>query len=237
MKADCFYQILFAISIGCTSAIADSDIRIVKAEFNRCSAVIDRFERSLKQYEDDVDALKRNTEQLWSTFKDSFSREIVSFENRREYFRNRFVRVQEQADKIRDDLKDVSGYKCPSCVSSNINLYCRTGETLQNDITEYLSKVSDLHKRIILKNKSSTGLPKTSADKVIYSQRRITADSVFQLVQPCDDPVAVTLRTQVVVNLKRADSLYKNTNTPSALIVLDIAESLLQKTLQRCNKK
>jgi hypothetical protein len=237
MKTYRFYRILFAIAVGSASAFADSDIRIVKAEFNRCSAVIDRFERSLMRYEDAVNALERITGQLSSAHKDIFSSEILSFENRREYFNNRFERLLGQADKIRDDLKNVSGPTCSSCISSNISMFCRTGETLQNEITEYLSNVSDLHNRIILKNKSSTVPPAPSIDNAVYSQRRITADSLLHIVQSCDDPAAVTLRTQVAVNLKHADSLYGHNNKPSALTVLEIAESLLHKTLQRCNEK
>jgi hypothetical protein len=237
MTTDFYLLIPLFIATIITAPAADSDTRSVEAEFDRCSAVIERFERSLRRYEDAVDAIKRNAAHLPPTEKDNITREAASLENRLEYFRNRFERANGQADKIRGDLKNVSGPTCPSCVVSSVNLYCRNGETMQSDIEEYLSKAADLQNRINAGQSTATGAPDSVGGGAAFFRQRAGADTLLKKVQPCDNPAAITLRTQGAVNLQRADSLYGQNNPAAAGKTLDIAVSLLQKALERCEDK
>lgn len=237
MKVKFLLCILIVITAFSTIASADSNTRSVQSEFDRCTAVIERFERSLRRFEDAVNVLKRDPTQLPVTGKDLITREIASLENRYEYFCNRFERVRGQADKIRGDLKNLSGPICPSCVLTSVNLYCRTGETIQNDIDEYLLKAAELKNRIGIQQKLPIQTENISKGTVSFTRRRTSADSLCTIAQSCNNPAAATLYRQGVLNLQRADSLYKNNKETPAFTVLNIAVSLLQKALHRCNNK
>jgi hypothetical protein len=200
----------------------------VQAEFDRCGAIMDRFERALRRYEDVVGALKRTTATLRE--KDgSFSREAAVLENRLEYFRNRFERARGQADKIRGDLKAVSGPTCPSCIESSVTMYCRNAETMQNDIDEYLQKATDLQGQI------GTS-PSASGEKPPFMVHRGTVDSSYRSIAGCDDRAATTLRDQAALTIARADSLHSRNNDADALKALDIAASLIEKAVARCER-
>lgn len=125
--------------------MAQSETRAVQADFNRCSAVLERTERALRHFENAVERLKQSAD---AARREAWMREAAALENRTGYFRNRYERALGQAGKIRDDLKNVSGPVCPSCISSSVNLYCRSGETLLSGIEEYLNKAADLETRM-----------------------------------------------------------------------------------------
>jgi seryl-tRNA synthetase len=212
------------------SALAESDTRTVQAEFDRCTAVMERVERSLRRYEDAIGTIKRTPTSTSSGRSESLSQEIASLENRLEYFRNRFERARGQADKIRDDLKNISGPTCPSCVESSVNLFCRSGENLQTDLDEYLGKVSDLRARMGLKDEKTI----TRAAKG-FKDHRVSADSLYRaLSDACSDKAATTLLEQARLNLNKADSLHKIGDSDATLTSLGIAQSLLDKAVKRC---
>ncbi len=229
MKADKCCMTLALVAVILDYAFADSDTKTVQSEFDRCSALMERFERSLRRYENVVDAIKQSAE-IPRDKDGAVLREAALLENRLEYFRNRFERARGQADKIRSDLKNVRGPTCPSCVESGVNMYCRNAETISNDIEEYLQKAADLQSRISAA--SVAGGKETS-----FMRRRSAADSSYRAVTVCDDRGAETLRNQAALALARADSLYSIKDTVSALKALDIAVSLCEKASLRCVKK
>ncbi len=212
-------------------ARADSDTRTVQAQFQRCAQAMERVERSLRRYEDEIRRLKRAGDNLAGEKRETFRKEIAALENRLEYFRNRYERATGQADKIRDDLKSVSGPTCPSCVESSVKLYCRNAENLQTDIDEYLAKAGDLRSRMGMRGAA----PGESGD---FTGRYAQLDSAYQTLTAeetaCKDKAAATLLQQAGINLARADSLHAAGDETRAGKSLDIAGSLLEKAGQRC---
>ncbi len=212
------------------------DTRTVQADFDRCAQVIERVERSIRRYEDELAALRRNASRIASDQRETVTQDLQTLENRLEYFRNRLERSRGQADKIRDDLKNVSGPACPSCVESSVNLYCRSGETLRTDVDEYLGKAADLRGRIGMSAGSSANDGATG-----FEARRAAADSLYRSVnedsKTCADKAAATLLKQARINLTRSDSLHAAGDTEGADKTLGIARSLLDKAAQRCGEE
>ena len=212
------------------SVYAQSDVRIVQSEFDRCLSVMERIERSLKRYETSLHSLKRTVTKIKTADKDNISDKVSAHENRFEYFRNRYERIRGQADKLHDDLKS-SGPVCPSCIESSVNLFCRSNETLQNDLDDYLVKLSELQ--------SITGLGNDSKSKENSFKHRLgyikeLCKKLNKKIESCNDNAVNTLWEQARINLKRADSLYSSNETGSAVRALEISESLLQKIQLRC---
>jgi len=216
-----------------SQSFAGADVRNVQAEFNRCGASMERAERSLKRYEDAVLGLKRAVSGKAFPADKSLPLEIEALENRLEYFRNRFERGRGQADKIRDDLKNLSGPVCPSCIESSVNLYCRSAEALQGDIGDCLTKAEDLRMRMGLKE------DKPAQDEAEdFEHKWAVADSLYRVLRSsgdaCADKAAATLMEQALVNFRMADSLHRTGNAAAASQAIDIAQSLLEKASKRC---
>ncbi len=150
-----------------------SDTRTVQAEFDRCTATMERVERSLRRFDDALERMKQNIGNHVPGKREEWSGEMTALENRIEYFRNRFERVRGQADKIRDDLKNLTGPACQSCVSSGVELYCRNSESLLTDLEEYLNKASDLEARMQGRSFSASG-------RGSGEQRNIQARKILQ---------------------------------------------------------
>jgi hypothetical protein len=236
MKIMAFVVFLSAlVALSAAQLFAEGNTRIVQAEFDRCSAMTERVERSLRRYEDAVNGLKRAPAQTSSDQSESMARDIAALENRLEYFRNRFERSQGQADKIRDDLKNVSGPTCPSCIESSVNLYCRSGESLQTDIDEYCAKAADLQAKTGPQNAGGSRGPDSGND---FAARRADVGSAYDAVRvkvdACADHAAATLAGQAHITLVRADSLRTAGDTDAAEKALGIAASLLEKSVKRC---
>jgi len=224
--------IAFALIICATfPAAADSDTRTVQARFDRCASAMERVERSLRRFEDEIRLLKRAGNSLDGQWRETFQQETAAFENRLEYFRNRYERATGQADKIRDDLKNVSGPTCPSCVESSVKLYCRNAESLQTGIDEYLAKAGDLRSRVGMRAAGGRG---------DFSGKYAALDSAYQALsaaEACTAKAAVTLLEQARVNLVRADSLHAAGDDARVGASLDVAGTLLEKVGQRCTEK
>lgn len=215
-----------------STALADSDTRTVQARFDRCASAMERVERSLRRFEDEIRLLKRAGNSLDGQWRETFQQETAAFENRLEYFRNRYERATGQADKIRDDLKNVSGPTCPSCVESSVKLYCRNAESLQTGIDEYLAKAGDLRSRV--------GMRATAGGRGDFSGKYAALDSAYQALsaaEACTAKAAVTLLEQARVNLVRADSLHAAGDDARVGASLDVAGTLLEKVGQRCTEK
>ena len=196
-------MIVVSFSTSFTSYAADT--RTVQAEFDRCRSVMERVERSIKRYEDELSVLKRGVSGTSSNLNETISQELLPLENRLEYFRNRFERSRAQADKIHDELKNVNGPTCPSCVESSVNLYCRSGETLQTNLDEFLGKTEALRNRTASKSSDLFDVNES------FEARRVVADSLYHLFSrakdTCTDKAVTTLLEQARINLAKADSL------------------------------
>lgn len=208
------------------SVFAQSDVRIVQSEFDRCLSVMERIERSLKRYETCLHSLKRTVADIKTA--NNVSDKVSAHENRLEYFRNRYERIRGQADKLHDDLK---GSEAVCRIELSVNLFCRSNETLQNDLDDYLVKLSELQ--------SITGMGKDNETKENGFEHRRSylkelCKTLNEKIGSCNDKAVNTLWEQAQINLNRADSLYRSNETGSAVRALDISESLLQKIQIRC---
>lgn len=216
------------------SAAADSDTRTVQAQFDRCASAMERVERSLRRYEDEIRSLKYTGNNLAAEKRETFQKDVAALENRLEYLRNRYERATGQADRIRDDLKNVSGPTCPSCVESSVKLYCRNAEGLQTDIDEYLAKAGDLRSRADMQKEAP-------GQSNAFTGRYAALDSAYQALADentaCSDKAAAALLQQAGVNLARADSLHAAGDETQAVKSLDIAGTLLEKAGKRCAEK
>lgn len=209
---------------------AQSDVRIVQSEFDRCLSVMERIERALKRYETSLHSLKRAISDIKTADKDNVSDKVSTHENRLEYFRNRFERIRGQADKLHDDLKN-SGPVCPSCIESSVNLFCRSNEMLQNDLDDYLVKLNELQSLIGVGKDNQT---KENCFEHRFGYLKELRKNLNKKIETCNDKAVNTLWEQAQINLNRADSLYSLNETGSAAKALDISESLLQKIQLRC---
>jgi hypothetical protein len=208
-----------------------------QADFERCAGLMDRAQRTLRTYEQGVDRLKKLAGRLIPENSVQEKDGIEALESRVDYFRNRMERAAGLADKIRDDLKNVSGPTCPSCIVSSVNLYCRSAESLQEDIDEYLRKLSDLETMLGRHAAENYSDNKGAA----YLQEKRNLDSVVAAVRKtgdtCNNRAGRTLWNQALINIARADSLYAAGNSAEARHSLSIGRVLLEKSAVKCTDR
>ena len=236
-----FYILIYSFTIF-SLLFAVSDTQTVSKEFERCFTVMESNGRALKRLEELINNLNQSIQKrsISSFEKQSAIKEISVLENKLEYFRKRFERSNGQADKIRGDLKNISGPVCPSCIESSVNLFCRTQENLQTDIEEYIIKAVEVGANLGLKdNKNYKDKQNELKDK--YKKQLVSIDSLLRIYQhgfdTCSDHGAKTLISQVKINITRAESLYVCNNIESSLQSLNIAYSLIEKAIKRCCQK
>lgn len=234
MKNRVFCAIVLLLLVTSAFVTAATDTREVTMEFDRCNTIMERIERLLRRYADAVELLNRNIANHSIASNETISQEAAVLENRLENFRNRYERARGHEDKIRSDLQGISGPTCPSCTESGVKIYCRHGETMLNDIDEYLDKATDLQGKIASESNNPTD--PTTKHKT-FKQRRHAVDSLYQIITHCSDKAAITLCDQATINISRADSLHRAHETPSALKALDIATTLIKKASERCSGK
>ncbi len=225
------------------SAAVDTDVRALHADFDRCRGVMDRVNRSIQRYKEAIGRLKRSLDGIPKEKRDRAARESAFLESRYDNFQSRFDRAKEQADKIREDLKHIKGPRCvcsPS-ISSGINLYCRNAETMQNDIEEYLRKVSELSSRIGQSSLVSPANAPAAGSDGSLAYRRSTIDSLVSQqktsLDSCAAPSGRKLWSQCRVNLHKADSLHAAGLAAEERQAIDVAELLLTKAMRVCGRE
>jgi hypothetical protein len=233
------YVVFIGLLSFAVSSVAGTDTRTVQSDFDRCTGEMGRVERSLQRFQDAIGRLKRATDGAAVEKQEGMVNAVTSLESKSEYFRGRYDRAAAQADKIRDDLKNVNGPVCPSCVSSSVNLYCRNSETLLANLDEYIAKASEIESRMRnLTHTSGLGSLAKSGDAAL---RRLSIDSIMGLrksmLDTCSAPQVKTLWSQCIINLHKADSLHNAGAYGAEGKALDIAELLLTKALHACENK
>ncbi|MBN1127454.1 MAG: hypothetical protein JXA71_00605 [Chitinispirillaceae bacterium] len=208
-----------------------SDIRNIQADFDRCVSLMERVERSLRSFEDRVVRLKQQAGHMESDVAAREKSVIEALEGRVDYFRNRLDRANGLADKTRDDLRNVNGPVCPTCVVSSVNLYCRSAEMLQTDTDEYALKASDIETR--LSGAAGGGDTQTS-----FERDRRSIDSLVirhrARLDSCADRAGKTLWQQALLNLRRADSLAAAGEAARAVRSLRLSRDLMGKAKKKC---
>jgi hypothetical protein len=230
-----FGMLVLAASI---SHAAESDTRVVEAEFDRCKGIMERVDRSIQRLQDAVSGLKHSFDAA-SDKREGLIRDMDVLETRVEYFRSRFDRAVAQADKNRNDLKTVKGGQCSSCISVGVNLYCRNAETMLTDLEEQISQAMQLESRLghAAPNDASGG-DRVKTDN--FSLRRGTMDSTMNVkknvLDSCTSAAGKALWSQCNINLHKADSLHAQGSNASEK-ALDVTELLLKKALDACGAK
>ncbi len=217
---------------------AESDTRTVQTQFNRCESEMDRNKRDLARFEESVGRLKRLSER--SPSANSASSKISSLESRIDYFRNRIDRSSGQADKIREDLKGLSGPTCPDCIASSVNMYCRVNENLSSELDRYRAQAEAIESELTAGGVPPSSETLSSTDSLFSVQRRRIEARVSPSVETldsCSSDAGKSLWNQCRINLRKADSLKTAGSVEQGLRSLNLAESLLLKALDRCGAK
>ncbi|MBN1130138.1 MAG: hypothetical protein JXA71_14195 [Chitinispirillaceae bacterium] len=229
-----FHHILMVI--GCACIAQASDIRGVQSEFDRCISIMERCERTLRSFEDAAGRINRALHDLPATSVGKARDEAALLESRIDYYRNRYERARGLADKTRDDLNNVNGPTCPSCVESAVSLYCRSAETLQEDLDEYLQKAAELEMRLGRKKGGERPFSRPA-----YDTNAASLDSAIDhgrnMLASCQDKGVHALWRQVVRNREKADSLYACGETKRGVQALSISRTLLLKAEEKCAGK
>lgn len=228
---------LFLLSCLSLCAGAGSKMRSVESTFERCESVMERVKRDMLRFEEEVERLRRSFDAQRASADDKTAQSILKLENRVDYLRGRIDRTASQRDKVRSDLKNISGPICPTCVSTAVDLYCRNSESLTREIETARADASALHDKI-----GHIGSPATSAQP---RSRTANPDSLHTALievqknakprmDSCKNGTAVTLWSQFHINMKRADSLKTAGKDDEYVQTLQLAQLLLQKALNKC---
>jgi hypothetical protein len=224
------------VMTACWACVLAEDMQSVEADFDRCAGVMERTERSLREYEGAVQRLLRIVEQLPAVRRKGEKEEVNTLARRVDYFRNRLERAAGLADKTRDELRNVSGPTCPSCVISAVNLYCRHNEILRDELDEYREKASAFESR--LAGEQGAGGVAASG---YYADDAASLDSSLararDVLESCGDPAAAALWRQAVLNRRKADSLADAGFTDRARKAIALSRVVLQKAVGKCEER
>ena len=220
---------------------ADSNIRSVQADFDRCETDMERVKRELLRFEQAVKRCRRLLSQN-NGLQQRFTDDVAKYENRVDYFRGRIDRSFGQRDKIRTDLRNIKGTTCPSCITSSVELYCRNSENLTNDINDYISQITALEDNIISAGGKDSSTPSSSdTPPVSFSRRRAAIDTTLsrskEQLDKCSSGTGTILLRQCTINLQRADSLNAAGAVEQSFTALNLADHLLIKALSACKGK
>jgi hypothetical protein len=233
------FQIVFLVLFLSFPILStDSDTRSVEAEFERCETTIERSRRELARFEEVIQRLKRSMDKATLDSTHTAVRDVFRLTNRIEYLRSRIDRLNGQRDKIRNDLRNVKGPSCPSCISSSVNLYCRNGENLAGELDDCLSEATALEDQL-RSRKERTGSSSEKPESFSHRYRKIekTISEKKTLIASCGSAAGAALWEQSGINLARADSLNKAGEENQSLETLDLVELLIQKALKKCGEK
>ncbi|MDG5813836.1 hypothetical protein QA601_02005 [Chitinispirillales bacterium ANBcel5] len=225
---------VFFVIVLTFNVFSETDTRTVKSRFNRCENTLRRVERLFSRYQETLDRIGQvveNDSETVNRFNNQFSR----LENRVDYFQNRIERIHNQRNSLHEELQ-TQGPTCPSCVESNVHLFCRTAEMLLSDIEEYIDIASDLYSQI--REYGSVFKKSPIRDQAKFKERKVEMDSLYQvfgnLKNSCEDPSVNILYQQAEENLTTAQKLFHADKVGEAMENLEIFEQLFNMTLQRC---
>jgi|GEM_PF-3476145 len=240
MKLQCIASLLLLSCISLCAG-AGSQMRTVESTFERCESVMERVKRDMLRFEEEVERLRRSFDAQAASADDKTAQAILKLENRVDYLRGRIDRTASQRDKVRNDLKNISGPICPTCVSTAVDLYCRNSESLTREIETARTDASALHDKIGHVSPSATseeGRRQSANTDSLHTALRKAGKNANPRMDSCKDGSAVTLWNQFRINLNRADSL-KTAGTVGEEYTqtLHLAQLLLQKALSKCSSE
>lgn len=235
------HLICFLLLLLSGRLFAQSDLRSVKSDFERCASTMNRTKRETIRFEEVVDRLQRLLDGQQLNLSQKTGATIFKFENRVDYFRSRIDRSAGQRDKIMNDLNTVSGATCPSCLFSSVDLYCRNSENLATEIDDYLSRASALEDEIRSLSGKFDKSPSSHDINISFSRRRIAIDSTIALhkipLDSCQSDAGMLLWKQCTLNIPKVDSLHKAGLEQQSVKTLGLVELLLKKAIEKCPGK
>jgi chromosome segregation ATPase len=228
--ARCTLLILFC-SIGTVSG--ESDTRSVKSDFDRCTSAIERTQRELLRFETMLQNIEKDISKKGAAVSNDHRRELQQLMAKYEYLNNRIDRTTGQRDKISSDLKNLSGPVCPSCVSSSVDLYCRSSETIQNELDAFTGRASVLQDAI-----QGEDAPANKTD-FISRRQKITRniEQYGDSIETCSSAAGKLLWKQCRINLQRADSLHDAGKTEQSIKTLSLVELLVTRAVTKCSEE
>jgi hypothetical protein len=142
MRTRWFYFIPLALIAGAAvSMTAAQSVESVTSQKERCLRKLEKVERALENVTAGLDRIKRlrQASSGGGAATDAF---VEKSQSALEYMNNRIERARNQLEKIESDLQKVqNGNKCPSCIASDVNLFCRHVESLYTENSDLTNDV------------------------------------------------------------------------------------------------
>jgi hypothetical protein len=173
-----FLLLFFAIASMASAQTVES----VTSQKDRCLRKLEDIERSLENSAGGgIERIKRL--RLDSTSAAATDAFVEKTQSKIEYMRSRIERARNQVEKIENDLQSVkSGGKCPKCIGSDVNLFCRHVESLFSENADLTSAMNQFERS--LRADASSG----NLDAVKRSALEAGDSAALQGPSPTDQP-------------------------------------------------
>jgi hypothetical protein len=134
--------------IAIASMASAQTVESVTSQKDRCLRKLEDIERSLENCAIGIERIKRLQPDSTSitASADAF---IEKTQSKIEYMRSRIERSRNQVEKIETDLQSVkSGGKCPKCIGSDVNLFCRQVESLFSENADLTNMINQFERSL-----------------------------------------------------------------------------------------
>jgi hypothetical protein len=140
MKIRWLYFIPLALIAGAAVTMTTAQsVESVTSQKERCLRKLEKVERALENVTAGLERIKR-LRQASSGGSAAAEAFVEKSQSTLEYMNNRIERARNQLEKIESDLQKAgSGKKCPSCISSDVNLFCRHVESLYTENSDLMN--------------------------------------------------------------------------------------------------
>ena len=137
-----YFISLTLIAGGAVSMTAAQSVESVTSQKERCLRKLEKVERALENVSAGLDRIKR-LRQASSGDGAAADAFVEKSQSTLEYMNNRIERARNQLEKIESDLQKAgSGNQCPSCIASDVNLFCRHAESLYTENSDLMNDVA-----------------------------------------------------------------------------------------------
>jgi chromosome segregation ATPase len=146
---------LLLLFITIASMASAQTAESVTSQKDRCLRKLEDIERNLENSASGIERIKRLRLDSKSSAAptDAF---VEKTQSKIEYMHSHIERVRNQVEKIENDLQSVkSGGKCPKCIGSDVNLFCRHVESLFSENADLTSAINQFEH--LLRAEASSG--------------------------------------------------------------------------------
>ena len=149
MRIRCFHFVPLVLLAGAPLfSPAAQSVESVTSQKERCLRKLEKVERSLENVTAGIERVRRlrQSSKESGVSSDAF---IEKSQSKVEYLNNRIERVRNQLEKIESDLQNTqSGTQCPSCIASDVNLFCRQIESLYTENGDLQNEVNGFERTL-----------------------------------------------------------------------------------------